>query len=188
METPLDQETATADLVSDILGPTRHLSSVSDLAHTLSSGTPSWREAWSLNANRPQESLDDRPADEPAPMPQGLTRAEDDELRRLHWLSRMGALALQKVERLIELRLRDRRVEIREPREFAAEQTSTPNPPGISEAIGDLVQVRRQLDSMAHSRLLLPFDDNQREQYRELLAAEQLLIERSRRNKNMAGS
>ena len=186
METPLDQETATADLVSDILGPTRHRSSVSDLAHNLSSGSPSWREAWTLSAIRPQESLDDRRAHEPVPMPQGLTRAEDDELRRLHWLSRMGALALQKVERLIELRLRDRRAEIREPREFAAEQTSTPNATGFSEAMGDLVQVRRQLDSMANSRLLLPFDDDQREQYRKLLAAEQLLIERSQRNRNVA--
>ena len=183
METPLDQETATADLVSDILAPARHRSSaeVSDLAHHLSSGSPGWREAWALQGNGTQQALSERTADEPPPMPQGLTRAEDDELRRLHWLGRIGTLAGRKVERLIELRLRDRRTEIREPREFAAEQTV------VSEAMDDLSEVRRQLDSMAQSRLLLPFDDDQRERYRELLAAEQSLIERSKRTKDVAG-
>jgi hypothetical protein len=190
METPVDQETATADLVSDILAPTRHRSSaeVSDLARDLSSGSPGWREAWTLRGIGTQQALGDRPADEPALIPQGLSRAEDDELRRLHWLSRMGALALRRAERLIELRLRDRRTEIREPREFAVEQASTPNATVLSRPTDDLVEVRRQLESMAHSRLILPFDDHHREKYRKLLAAEQSLIERSKGNKNVAES
>ena len=60
--------------------------------------------------------------DQNAPMSQGLSRAEDDELRRLHWLSQIGSLAGRKAERLLELRLRDRRKEIRAPREFAEEK------------------------------------------------------------------
>ena len=60
--------------------------------------------------------------DQTAPIPQGLSPAEDDELRRLHWLSQIGSLAGRKAERLLELRLRDRRKEIRAPREFAEEK------------------------------------------------------------------
>ncbi|HEX4862888.1 MAG TPA: hypothetical protein VFV02_02375 [Acidimicrobiales bacterium] len=161
MKTPSDQETAADDPASDVLAPTRHLllAEVSDLT-------------------------DNGPADEPAPIPQGLTRDEDDELRRLHWLSRMGTLAVQRVERLLELRLRDRRTEIREPREFATEVASTTVATAISEPMDDLAGVRRQLESMADSRLTLPFDDLQRERYRELLAAEHLLIERSKGNRD----
>ena len=48
----------------------------------------------------------------------GLTRDEDDELRRLHYFSHFGALAGQKLERFLELRLRDRRRAVRTPREF----------------------------------------------------------------------
>jgi hypothetical protein len=51
-----------------------------------------------------------------------LTREEDDELRRLHWISQIGALSHHKRERMVELRLRDRRQEIRAPREFAEEK------------------------------------------------------------------
>lgn len=49
---------------------------------------------------------------------QGLTRDEDDELRRLHYFSQVGQLAGPKLERFLELRLRDRRKAIRPPREF----------------------------------------------------------------------
>lgn len=154
METPLDQETATADRVTDTRA--RHRCS----------------------------PIGDEPTDDADLLPQGLTSAEDDELRRLHWLSRMGVLAVRKVERLIELRLRDRRTEVREPREFVAEQSSTPTATALSGATDDLVEVRRQLESMAHLRLILPFDDDQRESYRELLATERLLIERSKRSKD----
>jgi hypothetical protein len=49
---------------------------------------------------------------------EGLTRDEDDELRRLHYFSQFGALAGQKLERFLELRLRDRRKAVRKPREF----------------------------------------------------------------------
>ena len=47
-----------------------------------------------------------------------LTEDEDNELRRLHYLSEMGLLSPRSNERLIELRLRDRRKRVREPREF----------------------------------------------------------------------
>jgi hypothetical protein len=47
-----------------------------------------------------------------------LTVEEDDELRRLNYLAEMGLLSEQSQERLIELRLRDRRRRVRGPREF----------------------------------------------------------------------
>lgn len=50
-----------------------------------------------------------------------LTRDEDDELRRLNWIAQIGSLSFHKRERMMELRMRDRRTEIREPREFAEE-------------------------------------------------------------------
>ena len=66
-----------------------------------------------------------RPADQatpgaqPAgPVAEGLTREEDDELRRLHYFSQFGALAGQKLERFLDLRLHDRRASVRTPREF----------------------------------------------------------------------
>ena len=54
--------------------------------------------------------------------PPRLTTDEDDELRRLHWISRIGSLSMSKRERILELRIRDRRNGIRAPREFAEEQ------------------------------------------------------------------
>jgi anti-sigma regulatory factor (Ser/Thr protein kinase) len=66
------------------------------------------------------------PLVEEAPsLPQKLSREEDDELRRLHWFSRIGKLSAAKCERLVELRIRDRRKEIRPPREFAEEKVDT---------------------------------------------------------------
>ncbi|HEX4862568.1 MAG TPA: hypothetical protein VFV02_00760 [Acidimicrobiales bacterium] len=62
------------------------------------------------------------PIDEAASIPQGLTREEDDELRRLHRFSQLGELAGRKRERLMELRLRDRRKEIRPLRSFGEEE------------------------------------------------------------------
>jgi hypothetical protein len=47
-----------------------------------------------------------------------LTRQEDDELRRLNYFSQIGNLSPLKKERFVQLRLRDRRIEIRPPREF----------------------------------------------------------------------
>lgn len=49
-----------------------------------------------------------------------LTRDEDDELRRLHWFSEVGMLSDEKAGRVVQLRVRDRRAEIREPREIPA--------------------------------------------------------------------
>lgn len=133
---------------------------------------------------------DSRPTrSRPAEIPAGLTREEDDELRRLHWLSQIGTLAARKVERLIELRLRDRRSEIRPPREF--EQVADGASPGDSRDAGapsadaavseasapaDLAHVRRHLESMAQSRLLIPFDDDQRKRYQQLLELEKALL------------
>lgn len=51
-----------------------------------------------------------------------LNRAEDDELRRLDWIARIGVLSTGKRERVLELRLRDRRQGVRQPREFVEEQ------------------------------------------------------------------
>ena len=53
------------------------------------------------------------------PVDDHLTAEEDDELRRLHWLSEVATLADEKLERIIELRLRDRRTEIRQVHETA---------------------------------------------------------------------
>jgi len=47
-----------------------------------------------------------------------LTVEEDDELRRLGYLYEMGQLSERSQERFVELRLRDQRWRIREPREF----------------------------------------------------------------------
>ena len=46
-----------------------------------------------------------------------LTPEEDEELRRLNFFEMVGELSNEKKERLIELRLRDRRQEIRAPRD-----------------------------------------------------------------------
>ena len=55
-----------------------------------------------------------------APAPDFLTQEEDDELRRLSYLAKVGVLSPHKTERMLELRLRDRRKEVREPREFSS--------------------------------------------------------------------
>lgn len=54
----------------------------------------------------------------------GLSRQEDDELRRLNYFGEVGTLAGSKLERFAELRLRDRRKEIRAPREFGEDKSS----------------------------------------------------------------
>lgn len=46
----------------------------------------------------------------------GLTRVEDNELRRLNWMAQRGTLTEAMQERMVELRLRDRRQTIRRPR------------------------------------------------------------------------
>ena len=51
-----------------------------------------------------------------------LNREEDEELRRLHFISQIGCLSQHKRERMLELRLRDRRQEVRPPREVAEEK------------------------------------------------------------------
>lgn len=69
-----------------------------------------------------------RPVDEAVPIPQGLTRDEDDELRRLHHLSQVGELAGKKRERLIELRVRDRRKDIRPVQRFGEDELCASGP------------------------------------------------------------
>ena len=63
--------------------------------------------------------------DELSELDKRLTRNEDDELRRLNYFSQVGNLSPRKKERFVELRLRDRRTEIRPPREFGEEETYT---------------------------------------------------------------
>ena len=123
MEEPLDSEAATADLITDIVAPThgRWLPDfeVCDLAHGVGSGSAGWRDAWSLSSERVRPEAEIR-FDEG----QGLTRQEDDELRHLYWLSQVASLAGRKAERFIELRLRDRRRDVRPPREGEAAASS----------------------------------------------------------------
>ena len=59
---------------------------------------------------------------EPAGRPDGphLTQEEDDGLRRLKFLATYGELSQLSKERLLELRLRDRREEVRLPRELGS--------------------------------------------------------------------
>lgn len=57
-----------------------------------------------------------RREDEIGHVTEGLSREEDDELRILGFLAELGVLSDRENERLVELRLRDRRKEIREPR------------------------------------------------------------------------
>ncbi len=45
----------------------------------------------------------------------GLTPEEDEELRRLHAMAEFGAVAVHLRDRYLELRRRDRRIEVREP-------------------------------------------------------------------------
>ncbi len=56
----------------------------------------------------------------------GLTKEEDDDLRRLHWLAQNATLSPLLQERMLERRVRDRRSEVRQPREFAAPVHPTP--------------------------------------------------------------
>ena len=59
---------------------------------------------------------DDADDDLPREQRAGLTRLEDDELRRLAFIKRFGSLSAEAQERLAQLRLKDRRKEIRPPR------------------------------------------------------------------------
>ena len=79
-------------------------------------------EVTDMAQTRTSAPAGDTPVQPAGQIPEKLTREEDDELRRLHWLSQVGTLAGKKTERLLELRLRDRRKEIRAPREFAEEK------------------------------------------------------------------
>ncbi|HEX4862794.1 MAG TPA: hypothetical protein VFV02_01905 [Acidimicrobiales bacterium] len=125
MDAPLDPEAATADLISDIVASSLHRClpdlEVCDLAQGVTSGSPGWRDAWSLGSEpvgpEPLGPIDDITAYTAETLESGLTREEDDELRHLHWLSQIGTLAGHKAERFIELRLKDRRSGIRPPRE-----------------------------------------------------------------------
>lgn len=49
---------------------------------------------------------------------QYLSEEEDNELRRLNFLAQHAELSARSKERLLELRMRDRRAEVRPPREF----------------------------------------------------------------------
>lgn len=51
-----------------------------------------------------------------------LSREEDNELRSLNYLNEIGCLAEHKADRLLELRLRDRRFKVRPPRDMVEEE------------------------------------------------------------------
>ena len=67
--------------------------------------------------------------DDAAPIPQGLTREEDDELRRLYHFSQTGELAGRKRERLFELRLKDRRKDVRPVQRFGEDDLEAASGP-----------------------------------------------------------
>lgn len=124
-DVPLDHEAATADLITDIVASSLHGrlpdSEVCDLARSVVAESPGWRDAWSLHPEVPQVETRDAPSYDPTfdtfVAEQGLSREEDDELRHLFWLSQIGTLVGRKAERLLELRFRDRRRDIRPPRD-----------------------------------------------------------------------
>lgn len=59
----------------------------------------------------------------------GLTPAEDNELRQLTWFSMVGQLSESSNERLLELRAKDRRTKVRNPRpDPSASRSSTDAP------------------------------------------------------------
>lgn len=113
MGAPLHHEAANADLITDIVAPvSERCSDLSELARDLASGYVGWSEAWSVGPS----------ATSPTGEPRPLTHAEDQELRRLNYLAEIGTLAGVKAERLIELRLRDRRYGVRPPGEYTEER------------------------------------------------------------------
>lgn len=148
MEAPPHEEAATADLNTDIV-------------------------VAALDRSREPSSLgpggDAGPEDGPVATFEGLTREEDDELRRLNWMSQIGALAVRKIERMIELRLRDRRKEIRPPREFTDAVVE-------AQPADELRAVRQELDRIVHARLLRSLSEDEARWYEELLAAERSLL------------
>lgn len=196
MTTTLDHEAATADLLTDIVAPLLHRSvpdaEVCDLVRELAAGSSVWRDAWSFDSH-PHGVVD-----ESARLPQGLTHEEDDELRRLNWLSQTGSLGGRKIERLLELRLQDRRKEIRVPREVAEAErvvvtsalqkrhSQQPQPRHLAEQLShdnvaegpptDLHETRCRLDRIVKVRLLRALSDEEQRLYRELLALEEFLL------------
>ena len=62
------------------------------------------------------------PMDDTLELGPPLTREEDDELRSLNYLNEIGCLAPHKAERLLELRVRDRRFKVRPPRGVVEEE------------------------------------------------------------------
>jgi hypothetical protein len=60
MDAPLDQEAATADLITDIVAPALHRSlpdtDVCDLARTVAAGSPGWRDAWCVHSDQGDQS------------------------------------------------------------------------------------------------------------------------------------
>jgi hypothetical protein len=69
-----------------------------------------------FEAGEPRSALSEEARSNP--IDERLNREEDDELRRLHFMSQFGALSERSKTRFQDLRLRDRRREVRPPREF----------------------------------------------------------------------
>ena len=71
----------------------------------------------------------------------GLTPSEDNELRQLTWFSMVGQLSESSNERILELRAKDRRTKVRNPR---------PDP-SASRSVADTPVAPSKLDSQAQS-------------------------------------
>lgn len=109
MDVPIDHEAKTADLITDIFGPALHrFSDVFELVRRMES--TDWWEEWS------EEPVEAVPLKDAEPLSKWLTCEEDDELRHLNQMAIARRLRGAEVERMIELRLRDRRKEVRPPR------------------------------------------------------------------------
>ena len=76
--------------------------------------------------------VDGSTADSGTWLDQRLSPQEDDELRRLHYMGTQGMLSERMRERLLVLRVRDRRDHIRSPREFGEDRAARESRKGPS--------------------------------------------------------
>jgi hypothetical protein len=108
----------------------------------------------------------------------GLTREEDDELRRLNFLSEVDTVSERKRQRILELRMRDRRMQIRPHRTYAGDADARAVEDERNRPVTTLSDVRTELDQMAALRLLTPFKPPQSAHYDQLAALEKDLLRR----------
>lgn len=71
--------------------------------------------------SRTPRSAKDTPSEDSSPTAPGLSPREDLELRRLYWIAQARTLKGPDIKRFVELRQRDRRTDIRPPKELSDE-------------------------------------------------------------------